>query len=176
MYSTPRSQFVKQMPSTGKKFPDAIAVIFTRCVQLVHGDVDGALVDVVFRLLLLLLLLLGRQCRPGGVPGPAAEAAVALRRGVGSLHGGRRRLPPAQLRRLGPGRGELLALGGLGRRRLVVEARHGRGLERQALPQQLQSLLLLSLQAGSEKKNQRTFLGVHKCTWKSWHRLRTKNP
>jgi hypothetical protein len=130
----------------------------------VHGDVDGALVDVVFRLLLLLWLLLGRQCRRGGVPGPATEAAVALRRGVGSLHGGRRRLPPAQLRRLGPGRGELLALGGgLGQRRLVVEARHGRGLEGQALPQLLHSLLLLSLQAGSEKKNQRTFLGVHKC-------------
>jgi hypothetical protein len=131
----------------------------------VHRDVDGALGDAVFR-----LLLLGRRRRRPGVPGPAAAFAagvesvvaagaaawpqrargpVALRRGVGGLQNGRR-LPPAQLRRLGPGRGQLLVLGLRGGH-LVVEVRHGRGLEGQALPEQLQSLLLL-------------FLQVQKCT------------
>lgn len=136
-----------------------------------HGDVDGALagdlVGAVFRL--LLLLLRRRLLGPGGRlgvrglrPAPAAASAaaveavaagaaarpraLALRRRVGRLHGGRDRLPPAQLGRLGPGRGQLLELGLRGRRRLVVEARHGVGFEGQALPQLLQCLLLLFLQ------------------------------
>uniref|UniRef100_A0A804NKM5 Uncharacterized protein n=1 Tax=Zea mays TaxID=4577 RepID=A0A804NKM5_MAIZE len=120
--------------------------------RLVHGDVDGALagdlVGAVFRLLLLRRRLLGPGGRLGvrGLrPAPAAASAaaveavaagaaarpraLALRRRVGRLHGGRGRLPPAQLGRLGPGRGQLLELGLRGRRRLVVEARHGVGFE-----------------------------------------------
>lgn len=151
-----------------KKISDAIAVIVLLALhnqkqqQLVHGDVDGALVDAVLRRLLLVLLLGRGQL---GVPGlrlgtsafaVAVEAAgvaarpwrargdVALRRGVGRLQCGRR-LPPTELRRLGPGRGQLLVLG-LGGRRLVVEAWHRVGLECQALPQQFQSLLLFFLQ------------------------------
>lgn len=138
--------------------------------RLVHGDVDGALasdlVDAVLRLLLLgpgqlggvrgLLRLTSAGAAAFAVAveavavGAAARprGALALRRGVGRLHGGRRRrrLPPAQLRRLGPGRGQLLEFGLRGRRRLVVEAWHGVGLEGQALPKLLQSLLLLFLQ------------------------------
>jgi len=128
----------------------------------VHGDVDGALAggDLVGAVLRLLLLFLG----PGLASASAAAFAVAveavaagaaarprgalaLRRGVGRLHGGRRRrLPPTQLRRLGPGRGQLLEFGLGGRRRLVVEAWHRVGFEGQALSQLLQSLLLLFLQ------------------------------
>ena len=135
-----------------------------------HGDVDGALASDLVGAVLRLLLGPGRLGVRGlrlasaaaafavAVEAVAAGAAarprgaLALRRGVGRLHGGRRRrrLPPAQLRRLGPGRGQLLEFGLRGRRRLVVEAWHGVGLEGQALPKLLQSLLLL-------------FLQIHKC-------------
>ena len=81
-----------------------------------HGDVDGALASDLVGAVLRLLLGPGRLGVRGlrlasaaaafavAVEAVAAGAAarprgaLALRRGVGRLHGGRRRLPPAQLR------------------------------------------------------------------------------
>ena len=83
-----------------------------------HGDVDGALASDLVGAVLRLLLGPGRLGGVGGLlrlasaaaavavaveavaAGAAARprGALALRRGVGRLHGGRRRLPPAQLR------------------------------------------------------------------------------
>ena len=147
---------------------NAIVILQKQQQQLVHGDVDGALAgDLVGAVLRRRLLLLGRRLGVRGLRPAAASAAgtaaalavaveavaagaaagpraLALRRGVGRLHGGR--LPPAELRGLGAGRRQLLELGPRGRRRFVVEARHRVGLEGQALPQLLQSLFLLFLQ------------------------------
>ena len=155
---------------------NAIVILQKQQQQLVHGDVDGALAgDLVGAVLRRRRLLLGRR---HGVRGPrlaaaalaaAVEAvaagaaagprALALRRGVGRLHGGRL-LPPAELRGLGAGRRQLLELGPRGRRRLVVEARHRVGLEGQALPQLLQSLFLF-------------FLPIQRCTQKRMESSKT---
>lgn len=129
-----------------------------------HGDVDGALAgDLVGAVLWLLLVLAlgpgrlgvrGLRLASAAALAVAVEAvavcsaarprALALRRGIRRLQGGR--LSPAQLRRLGPRRGQLLEFGPGGRRRFVIEAWHGVGFERQALPQLLQSILLFFLQ------------------------------
>lgn len=129
------------------------------------GDVHGALVGELVGV--WLGLLLGgcrlRGCRllrlavsaaaaafADAVEAVAAGAAARPRRAVALLRrvGGvrrRRGLPPPQLWRLGPRRRQLLVFS-LGRRSLVVEAWHWCGLERQALPQQLQCFLLFFLQ------------------------------